>query len=258
MRDSEEDYNSDNDTSSEEEEETTTQEEKVALTFNSKKPITTTIETTETDYDDDVEIDDEDSDKEKSDSDNDSESSTSEVSIDDDTELDTEDIENLESLDEVKTSSKTTGGKKPNIIQTGGADSDEDEDDDEVYLQKFNEEINKNYIVDNHPECLNMNFDEIISLSNIVRDSNNNIIDDLHMTLPYLTKYEKARILGQRAKQINSGMSAFIKVPENIIDGYLIAEMELNQKRIPFILKRPIPGGGCEFWKVSDLELISF
>jgi DNA-directed RNA polymerase I, II, and III subunit RPABC2 len=254
MSDSEEDYNSDNDTSSEEEEETTTTEIKKPTT------TTTTIGTTETDYDDDVEIDDEDSDKEKSDSDsdNDSESSSSEVSIDDDTELDTEDIENLESLDEVTKTTKTTGGKKPNIIQTGGADSDDEDDDDEVYLQKFNEEINKNYIVDNHPECVNMNFDEIISLSNVVRDSNNNIIDDLHMTLPYLTKYEKARILGQRAKQINSGMSAFIKVPENIIDGYLIAEMELNQKRIPFILKRPIPGGGCEFWKVSDLELISF
>jgi hypothetical protein len=34
--------------------------------------------------------------------------------------------------------------------------------------------------------------------------------------------------------------------------------MELNQKRIPFIIKRPIPGGGCEFWRVSDLELVDF
>jgi DNA-directed RNA polymerase subunit K/omega len=142
------------------------------------------------------------------------------------------------------------------IDQTGGDDSDDEYDD--VYLQKFNEEINKNYISDNHPECVNVNFDEIIATSKVIRDSKNNIVDDLHKTLPYLTKYEKARILGQRAKQINSGMTAFVKVPENIIDGYLIAEMELAQKRIPFIIKRPIPGGGCEYWRVSDLELIDF
>ena len=137
-------------------------------------------------------------------------------------------------------------------------DDDEDEDEDDDYLQKFNEEINKNYIADNHPECVNVNYDEIIAMSKVVRDDKNNIIDDLHRTIPYLTKYERARILGQRAKQINMGMPAFIKVPENVIDGYLVAEMELTQKRIPFIIKRPIPGGGCEYWKVSDLELIAF
>ena len=137
-------------------------------------------------------------------------------------------------------------------------DDDEDEDEDDDYLQKFNEEINKNYIVDNHPECVNVNYDEIIAMAKVVRDDKNNIIDDLHRTIPYLTKYERARILGQRAKQINMGMPAFIKVPENVIDGYLVAEMELTQKRIPFIIKRPIPGGGCEYWKVADLELIAF
>ena len=137
-------------------------------------------------------------------------------------------------------------------------DEDDDEDEDDDYLQKFNEEINKNYIVDNHPECVNVNYDEIIAMAKVVRDDKNNIIDDLHRTIPYLTKYERARILGQRAKQINMGMPAFIKVPENVIDGYLVAEMELTQKRIPFIIKRPIPGGGCEYWKVADLELIAF
>jgi DNA-directed RNA polymerase I, II, and III subunit RPABC2 len=92
----------------------------------------------------------------------------------------------------------------------------------------------------------------------VIRDKNNNIIDDLHRTLPYLTKYERARILGQRAKQINSGAKVFVKVPENIIDGYLIAQMELEQKRIPFIIKRPIPGGGCEYWNLKDLEIVGF
>jgi DNA-directed RNA polymerase I, II, and III subunit RPABC2 len=166
--------------------------------------------------------------------------------------------------DEGKTSSKKYTKKLTSSssgIQSGGGDEDEDEDedeDDDDYLQKFNEDINKNFIADNHPECINVNFDEVLTLSKVVRDGKNNIVDDLHRTLPYLTKYEKTRILGQRAKQINSGMTAFVKVPENVIDGYLIAEMELAQKRIPFIIKRPVPGGGCEYWRVSDLELVAF
>ena len=139
-------------------------------------------------------------------------------------------------------------------------DSDDDDEDevDESYLQKFNAIVNKNYIMDFHPECVISNYDEVVGLTKIVRDTENNIIDDLHKTLPYLTKYERARVLGQRAKQINAGAKVFVKVPENVIDGYLIAEQELAQKRIPFIIRRPTPGGGCEYWNLRDLELIQF
>ena len=138
------------------------------------------------------------------------------------------------------------------------SDDDDDDDDGESYLQKFNTDLNKEYLVESHPECAHHNYEEIKGLSNVVRDIDNNIIDDLHKTLPYLTKYEKTRVLGQRAKQINSGAKAFVKVPENVIDGYLVAQMELEQKRIPFIIRRPIPNGGSEYWNLRDLEIIGF
>jgi len=137
-------------------------------------------------------------------------------------------------------------------------DDDDDEEEGESYLQKFNSQVNKNYITDFHPECLINNYEEIAGLTKIVRDSNGNIIDDLHRTIPFLTKYEKARILGQRAKQINTGAKAFIKVPPGVIDGYIIANVELLQKRLPFIIRRPIAGGGCEYWNLKDLENIAF
>jgi DNA-directed RNA polymerase I, II, and III subunit RPABC2 len=140
----------------------------------------------------------------------------------------------------------------------GGEQEDDEDGMNENYLQKFDSEINKDYIVDFHPECFVHNYEEINTLTQIVRDVNYNIIDPLHKTIPFLTKYEKARIIGIRAKQINSGAKPFIKVPENIIDGYLIAEMELKEKRVPFIIKRPIPGGTCEYWKIKDLEIIGF
>lgn len=137
-------------------------------------------------------------------------------------------------------------------------DDDEDEEYNESYLQKFDNEISKNYVDEFHPECHIHNYDEISKLTTVVRDSFGIIIDPLHKTIPYLTKYEKARVIGQRAKQIENGSKPFIRVPENIIDGYIIAELELQQKRIPFIIRRPIPSGGCEYWNIKDLEIISF
>lgn len=137
-------------------------------------------------------------------------------------------------------------------------DSDDDEDVDELYLQKFDKEVNKNYIADFHPECVMNNYEEVLALSQVVRDKSGNVVDELHKTSPFLTKYEKARILGQRAKQINSGAKAFVKVPPNVIDGYIVAEIELKEKRIPFIIRRPTPGGGCEYWNLRDLENIHF
>ena len=135
---------------------------------------------------------------------------------------------------------------------------DEDEDEDENYLQKFDNEISKNYISEQHPECAIHNYDEISKLSIIVKDNDGIIIDPLHKTLPFLTKYEKTRVLGQRTKQIECGAIPFIKVPEGIIDAHIIADLELQEKKIPFIIRRPIPGGGSEYWNLNDLEIISF
>lgn len=135
-------------------------------------------------------------------------------------------------------------------------DDDDDEDEDENYLQKFNENLKKNIIQDNHPELQFQNYEEIENLTVIVKDENGKIVDPLHRTLPFLTKYEKSRILGERANQINSGAKPFIEVEQNVIDGYLIAMAELEQRKIPFIIKRPLCNGGCEYWKLKDLELI--
>ena len=49
-----------------------------------------------------------------------------------------------------------------------------------------------------------------------------------------------------------------VKVPEGVMDGYIIANLELEQKRLPFIIRRPIAGGGCEYWNLKDLENLNF
>jgi DNA-directed RNA polymerase I, II, and III subunit RPABC2 len=208
-------------------------------------------------------VEDSDDDHEEQDEKEDGDYENNEDEEDEKDAVEDDDEEGLEEIEEKVVAKKGKKAKqtvKPQLqLETSDEEEgDDDDNDDAQYLQKFNSEINKNYIMEHHPECVINNYDEISSLTSVIRDKNNNIIDDLHKTLPYLTKYERARILGQRAKQINSGAKVFVKVSENIIDGYLIAQMELEQKRIPFIIKRPIPGGGCEYWNLKDLEIVGF
>lgn len=173
-------------------------------------------------------------------------------------------------MEETQQPAKTTRKKKTqpeemnaNYIEyedNGDIADDEDEDEDDVdgaeYMRKFDESTRKNVISEYHPELFQHNTDEIEALCMVVRDSNGIIVDPLHRTLPFLTKYERARILGERAKQINAGATPMVSIAEDIIDGYLIALKELEYKAIPFIIKRPLLNGGCEYWKLQDLELI--
>jgi DNA-directed RNA polymerase subunit K/omega len=143
-------------------------------------------------------------------------------------------------------------------------DDDEDDDDDDEdadkdsseYFQKLKSDVRESYVDRYHPESFSHNYDEIQTLSRVVRNSAGVIVDDLHRTIPIMTKYEKTRILGQRAKQLNEGAPAFINIDSTVIDGYLIAVKELEQKKTPFIIRRPLPNGGSEYWRIQDLEIL--
>jgi len=73
-------------------------------------------------------------------------------------------------------------------------------------------------------------------------------------TLPKITKYERALIIGKRAKQIEDGANPNIKVKpgQGAIE---IAEEELRQRVIPLIIKRP-NGNTFEYWKPADMEVL--
>ena len=178
---------------------------------------------------------------------------------DEDEEEEIIEINNSEPAKEVGESSKkgkkTTKNRKVPIAEM---ESDEEDETEDNYLQKFNDGISQNYILNNHPECVVHNYHEVLSMCTVTRNADGTIIDELHRTIPYLTKYERARILGVRAKQINSGATPFVKLEEGMIDGYLIAELELKDKKIPFIIKRPMPNGGSEYWFLKDLENLIF
>ena len=74
-------------------------------------------------------------------------------------------------------------------------------------------------------------------------------------TIPFLTKYERSRIIGKRAMQISKGSPPLVEIGdlENPID---IAKKELIERKIPFIIRRPLPDGSYEDWRVDELRIL--
>ncbi|GFZ49715.1 DNA-directed RNA polymerases I, II, and III subunit RPABC2 [Saitozyma sp. JCM 24511] len=78
--------------------------------------------------------------------------------------------------------------------------------------------------------------------------------NEVRVTTPYMTKYERARVLGTRALQIS--MNAPVLVPvEGETDPLEIALKELAAKKIPLVIRRYLPDNSFEDWKVEELIL---
>jgi DNA-directed RNA polymerase I, II, and III subunit RPABC2 len=80
--------------------------------------------------------------------------------------------------------------------------------------------------------------------------------DPNHQSPPFLTVYERAKILGTRSNQLANGARPFVTVPEYMTQPLEIAKLELEQRRLPFIVKRPMPDGSFEKWRLSDLLIL--
>jgi DNA-directed RNA polymerase I, II, and III subunit RPABC2 len=66
--------------------------------------------------------------------------------------------------------------------------------------------------------------------------------DDQRSTTPYMTKYERARVLGTRALQISMYAPVLVDL-EGETDPLQIAIKELREKKIPLVVRRYLPDG---------------
>ena len=131
--------------------------------------------------------------------------------------------------------------------------SDDDDDDDTIMIEN---NIEYNLLDKYHPEIKQLNNNELHAKTFIKRNKDGVIEDTNHQTVPIMTRYERAKIIGLRSTQINAGADILIDIPDNIIDGITIARMELKEKKIPFIVRRPLPNGKSEYWDINDLEIL--
>ena len=72
------------------------------------------------------------------------------------------------------------------------------------------------------------------------------------VTTRYLTKYERARVLGTRALQISMNAPVMVDL-DGETDPLRIAEKELRERKIPIIVRRYLPDGSHEDWSIDEL-----
>lgn len=108
-----------------------------------------------------------------------------------------------------------------------------------------------------HPECILDYAESVVAKLpiKVVPVTESSVVDPNHRTQPFLTVFEKTKILGFRANQLSQGARPFIPVPKYVTSYLDIAKLELEQRRLPFIIKRPLPNGSFEYWRLSDLTM---
>jgi len=81
-------------------------------------------------------------------------------------------------------------------------------------------------------------------------------LDKQHKSVPYLTLFEKTKLIGFRANQLAQGARPLVDVPVHVTDVIEIARIELEERRMPYILKRGMPDGTFEYWRLTDLLIL--
>lgn len=90
-------------------------------------------------------------------------------------------------------------------------------------------------------------FNDVLKMYDPSRNKTNNI----------LSKYEKVKIIGIRAEQIQRGAKPYIDIDETKpFDAREIAKKELVARKIPFMISRKLPDGKIEYWRLDDLMIL--
>jgi DNA-directed RNA polymerase I, II, and III subunit RPABC2 len=130
-----------------------------------------------------------------------------------------------------------------------------DDDNEQTKSSDIKPELKKLY--QQHPECVLDYIESVIPKIPLqVIPPGDDKADSNHRTYPFITVYEKTKIIGLRANQLSQGAKPFIDIPPHITDVRDIARLELEQKRLPYIIKRPLPDGTYEYWRISDLIIL--
>jgi DNA-directed RNA polymerase I, II, and III subunit RPABC2 len=80
------------------------------------------------------------------------------------------------------------------------------------------------------------------------------------ITWEYFTKYEFTALLATRAEQLAHGSKPLVS-----LDGlktsdpmfiWNVAIREIDQRKLPFLIRRQMPNGTAEYWSAQELEVM--
>ena len=124
-----------------------------------------------------------------------------------------------------------------------------------------NEYSNDNYFSDNE-DITDVNIEEeekeseekefkLLTYKNIIE----NIEKKPKKTIPILTKFEKARIIGVRLQALAYGAAPCVDTT-GLKSIQEIVNKELIERKIPYIIRRNLPNGTYEYWKLEEFITI--
>lgn len=149
-------------------------------------------------------------------------------------------IEPEEEIEEADDETTEESEEEPN------EQSDEDQGNDDCMYKKAKV---KNFDADDEEELElvydddNVVFDEIVKLED-------------RITKPFMTIFERVRIIGDRAKQLSLGAKPMIKGLETM-NPKEVAKLELEKGVMPLIIERVLPNGKKERWYTHELKIVN-
>jgi DNA-directed RNA polymerase subunit K/omega len=73
------------------------------------------------------------------------------------------------------------------------------------------------------------------------------------ITQPYMTTFEISNALSVRSKQLSEGSAPMVDYSHfDRPTAFKIAELELRTRKLPLEVRRTLPNGDVEVWKISD------
>jgi DNA-directed RNA polymerases I, II, and III subunit RPABC2 len=123
-------------------------------------------------------------------------------------------------------------------------DEDQPEADEDMPGENGNDEEEDGLDVTGERTIVGMGEEETVPMSSTTGAE--------RITTRYLTKYERARVLGTRALQISMNAPVMVDL-DGETDPLKIAEKELRERKIPIIIRRYLPDGSHEDWGVDEL-----
>lgn len=87
-----------------------------------------------------------------------------------------------------------------------------------------------------------------------------NVDRSLYKSLPIMTKYEFDELIALRTLHLSRQAPPLVPITSDFkVEGNMglraIALQELKEKKLPYLIKRQMPNGKAEYWKVKDLDL---
>jgi DNA-directed RNA polymerase subunit K/omega len=79
-----------------------------------------------------------------------------------------------------------------------------------------------------------------------------------NFTKPFMTIYEKTAILGLRMEQLSNGSPSYLdeQTQRSLGSVRKIAEAELSERKVPFMVSRRLPNGKLEYWRLDDMIIV--